>query len=71
MKIKKSKTKTKINNQLKKNHFLFRVFNILKSKRKEKKSFISKIKKEKAFIIKRFNNNNIIFERFKRAKRDF
>ena len=71
MKIKKSKTKTKINNQLKKNHFLFRVFNILKSKRKEKKSFISKIKKEKAFIIKRFNNNNITFERFKRAKRDY
>ena len=52
MKIKKSKTKIKINNQLKGNHFLFRVFNMLKSKRKGKKSFISKIKEKKAFIIK-------------------
>ena len=69
MKIKKLKTKIKINNQLKKNHSLSRVFNI--SKHKKKKFFISKIKKEKVFIIKRFNNNDIIFERFKRAKGNY
>ena len=41
------------------------------SKHKRKKPFISKIKKEEIFIIKRFDNNDIIFERFKRAKRDY
>ena len=69
MKIKKSKT-NKIKNQLKRNHFLSRMFNMLKSKRKEKKSFISKIKK-KSFIIKRFYNNDVALERFKRAKRNY
>ena len=63
MKIKKSKIK--VNNQLKGNHFLFRVFNILKLKCKEKKLFISKIKDKEVFIIKRFNNNDNIFEGFK------
>ena len=65
MKIKKLKIKIKVNNQSKGNHFLFRIFNILKSKRKKKKLFISKIKEKKIFIIKRFNDNDVIFERFK------
>ena len=47
MKIKK--LKIKINNQSKKNYFLFRVFNISKSKRKEKKPFILKIKKKNLY----------------------
>ena len=71
MKIKESKTKIKVNNQSKGNHFLFRIFNISKLKRKGKKSFISKIKKEEVFIIKRFNDNNITFENFKRIKRNY
>ena len=68
MKIKQLKI-NKIKNQLKKKHSLVRIFNILKSKRK-KKTFILKIKK-KIFIVKRFNNNDFIFERFKRAKRNY
>ena len=70
MKVKESKI-NKIKSQLKENHFLFRMFNISKLKRKEKKPFILKIKEKEAFVIKRFNDNNIIFERFKRAKRDY
>ena len=68
MKIKELKIKIKVNNQSKKNHFLFHIFNISKLKRKKKKLFISKIKKEKIFIIKRFNDNDIALENFKRAK---
>ena len=70
MKIKELKI-NKIKSQLKGNHFLFRVFNMSKLKCKEKKSFASRIKKEKAFIVKRFNDNDITFERFKRAKRNY
>ena len=66
------KTKNKKDQKLiKKNHFLFHMFNISKSKRKKKKKIISKIKKKEILIAKRFYNNNIIFERFKRAKRDY
>ena len=42
-----------------------------KSKRKGKKPFISRIKEKKTFIIKRFNDNDITFKRFKRAKRNY
>ena len=47
------------------------MFNISKSKHKEKKPFILKIKEKKIFIIKRFNDNDIALERFKRAKRNY
>ena len=50
MKIKELKTKTKINNQLKRNDFLFRVFNILKSKRKKKNLLFRKLKKKKSLL---------------------
>ena len=46
------------------------MFNTPKLKRKKKILYFEN-QKEFFFIIKRFNNNDIIFERFKRAKRNY